>query len=224
MFSADIEKAGEGSNFGVVFMGDGRCPQGVLPNDIRFDLVLFSPPYPNNIDYTEVYKLENWFLGLIDDNDSFRHQRLQSMRSHSSVRFPDLYYSEQDGYKEIFDDVVNPMLDAIPKNRDELSRRRLIRGYFDDMLRTLVNNRNTLSESGHLVYVVGNSLHGTDGEYLLIAADLVITRLAEIAGLELESFNVARYLKRRKTYSRFLRESVVFLRKRGTILKGEARI
>ena len=113
------------------------------------------------------------------------------------------------------------MLDAIPKNRDELPRRRLIRGYFDDMLRTLVNNRNLLSESGYLVYVVGNSLHGTDGEYLLIAADLIITRLAEIAGLKLESFNVARYLKRRKIYSQFLRESVVFLRKERTTLKGK---
>lgn len=214
MFGADIEKVGEKSNFGVVFMGDGRCPQGVLPNDIKFDLIFFSPPYPNNIDYTEVYKLENWFLDLINDDNSFRHQRLKSMRSHNSLRFPDLYYAEQDGYREIFDDIVNPILDAVPKNREELPRKRLIKGYFDDMLKTLTNNKNMLSKGGYLVYVVGNSLHGTGGEYLLIAADLIITRLAEIAGLKVESFNVARYLKRRKIYSQFLRESVVFLRKK----------
>jgi DNA modification methylase len=31
-----------------------------------FDLILTSPPYPNNIDYSEVYKLELWLLGFID--------------------------------------------------------------------------------------------------------------------------------------------------------------
>jgi hypothetical protein len=48
-----------------VVRGDGRRVADLLPHmRDRCDLVLFSPPYLNNIDYTEVYKLEAWLLGL----------------------------------------------------------------------------------------------------------------------------------------------------------------
>ena len=42
----------------TVVQGDGRRPieAGVAANSV--DLIVTSPPYPNNIDYTEVYKLE----------------------------------------------------------------------------------------------------------------------------------------------------------------------
>jgi len=209
----DLDKPCEPSNLGIVYLGDGRHPQNVLPKNLKFDLIFFSPPYPNNIDYTEVYKLEAWFLDFINDESSFRNQRLRTLRSHTSLRFPELLYAGQDGYRENFDNIVNPILDAIPKNREESSRKRLIKGYFDDMLRTLENNKHLLSEDGYLIFVVGNSLHGTRGEHLLIAADLVIARLAEIVGFKVESFTIARHLKRRYLDSHYMRESVVFLKK-----------
>ncbi len=70
-----------------VLLGDGRDPTGLLPEGFMADLAVFSPPYPNNIDYTEVYKLENWFLRLIDSQATFRAQRLRTVRSHPSVHF-----------------------------------------------------------------------------------------------------------------------------------------
>jgi hypothetical protein len=43
----------------TVVAGDGRMPSSSLPaGSANFDLILTSPPYPNNIDYSEVYKLE----------------------------------------------------------------------------------------------------------------------------------------------------------------------
>lgn len=222
IMALDIEKPCDPSNLGIVYLGDGRYPQNVLSENLKFDLIFFSPPYPNNIDYTEVYKLETWFLDLINDESSFRNQRLRTLRSHTSLKFPDLLYASQDGYREHFDSIINPILDTIPKNREESSRKRLIKGYFDDMLMTLENNKKLLSEDGYLVFVVGNSLHGTRGEYLLIAADLVIARLAEIVGFKVESFDIARHLKRRRIDSHFMRESVVFLKKRkNSVVEGE---
>jgi hypothetical protein len=38
-----------------VVKGDGRRPDEVYKR--HFDIILFSPPYLNNIDYTEVYKI-----------------------------------------------------------------------------------------------------------------------------------------------------------------------
>lgn len=213
IIASDIENSCLSSNTGIVYLGDGRCPKEVLPKNIRFDLILFSPPYPNNLDYTEVYKLETWFLDFITNTSSFRSQRLRTMRSHTSLLFPEFFYAGENGYKEDFENIINPLVDAIPRNKSESQRRRLIRGYFDDMLRTLENHKQVLKNEGYLVFVVGNSLHGSRGEYLLIAADLVIARLAEIAGFKVECFIVARHLKRRRTYSPFLRESVVVMRK-----------
>ena len=211
--ACDFDEPYEQSNLGIVYLGDGRQPEKVLPNNLRFDLIFFSPPYPNNIDYTEVYKLEAWFLDFINDEISFRNQRLRTLRSHTSLRFPELLYAEQNGHSNSFNNIINPILDAIPRNREELSRKRLIKGYFDDMLRTLENNKNLLCEDGYLTFVVGNSLHGTRGEYLLIASDLIIARLAEIVGLKVESFTIARHLKRRRTDSRYMRESIITMRK-----------
>lgn len=59
---------------GSIVLGDGRTLTS-LPDE-TFDLVLFSPPYPNNIDYTEVYKLEAWLLEYITDTAGFMEQRL----------------------------------------------------------------------------------------------------------------------------------------------------
>jgi hypothetical protein len=210
---ADIRKPAPSSRVGHICIGDGRNPANTLPSGARFDLVLFSPPYPNNIDYTEVYKLEAWLLGFINSKASFQNQRFLTLRSHPSVHFPDLYRVNQNGYKKEFYALLNPVLNQIPQNESWLWRNRLVKGYFDDLLETLRNHRQLLADHGYLVFVVGNSLHGCREAPFLIAADLLLARLAEIAGYEVVSFVVARQLKRRGN-SPLMRESVVFLRKK----------
>jgi len=44
----------------IVSIGDARNIEGV--EDEKFDAVITSPPYLNNIDYTKVYSIENWFV------------------------------------------------------------------------------------------------------------------------------------------------------------------
>ena len=65
-----------------IILGDGRLPTkiGIQPETI--DLILTSPPYPNNIDYSEVYKLELWLLGFIQDSQQFLELRKSTFRSH----------------------------------------------------------------------------------------------------------------------------------------------
>ncbi len=197
---------------GQVQLGDGR-ELGYLPAGFLADLVLFSPPYPNNIDYTEVYKLEAWFLRFIENNEEFRRQRLLTVRSHPSIKFPDELFAHSNGYRGRFDATLLPLLESIPANEDRAWRRSLVQGYFDDMLRTLVSARSHLKDDGWLVYVVGNSLHGSGNDKFLIAADLIIARLAELVGYRVVEVRIARRPKRRAEALPFLRESVVFLRK-----------
>ena len=211
--ASDLENCSTSAGKGHVYLGDGRRPSEVLSAGAQFDLSLFSPPYPNNIDYTEVYKLEAWFLGFITDSNSFRRQRLLTLRSHPSIRFPDSYYARRNGYRKNFDDLLAPLLEEIPEDRGHTRRQRMIMGYFDDMLETLQNHRQLLAEHGRLVFVVGNSLHGCREHRFLVAADLIIARLAEMVGYEVESFVVARQLTRRSVDLPLMRESVVSLRK-----------
>ncbi len=200
---------------GGVINGDGVRMNAIDPSCTQFDLILFSPPYPNNIDYSEIYKLENWFLGFISDSAEFRQLRLSTVHSHPSIRRPNrLPDSELTNVEnKHLADLVSPLVEALPSDRYQCGRREVLEGYILDMYRTLCSARDRLSCDGRLVYVVGNSAHGRGDSQFVIAADLLIASAACLAGLEVERVQVARHLRRRSCASRFLRESVVFVHK-----------
>lgn len=196
---------------GAIALGDVRaCP---VDGPADSDLSLFSPPYPNNIDYTEVYKLEAWFLGLIRDKEDFRNRRIASLRSHGSLRWDDDYAFQLSAHAGEVERLVDPILKAIPAGRYKGARRQLILGYTDDMLTTLRIVEARLRPGGQMVCIVGNSLHGSGDAPLLVAADLIIARLSELAGLQVERLEVARIPTRRRHSSRFLRETAIFASK-----------
>lgn len=206
--------APHGLGVATVRRGDGRRPDDYLPLDDRIDVAVFSPPYLNNIDYTEVYKLEAWFLGFYETHDAFRQQRLETVRSHPSVRFPETYGASANGHSRDFDALIAPLLGAIPDDRYKAWRRPLFRGYFDDMLETLIRIHSRLQPDGLVVYVVGNSLHGSGDNQFIVAADLLMARLAEMAGFKVDEIVVGRRPGRRDG-GMLLRESLVALRPGG---------
>ncbi|WP_431935028.1 hypothetical protein [Micromonospora sp. RP3T] len=179
------------------------------------DLALFSPPYPNNIDYTEVYKLELWALGLVESSRDFAAQRRRTLRSHGSLKWLDEYAYQSGPFAAEIDKILDPILEAIPdSDRYTKYRKQLVMGYVDDMLRVVSEVYKALRPGGVMACVVGNSLHGKAGEQVLIAADLLIAHMAILAGLEVTHIEVARRPKRRIAHSKYLRESIVFARKR----------
>ncbi len=195
------------------FMGDGRRPidTGVEPGSI--DLVLTSPPYPNNIDYSEVYKLELWLLGFITDGESFLALRKATLRSHptsdldrGSEEF--LSWAEATHLRETF----APLLNKFDKS-EELWRKKLLLGYFDDMWISLQQQYKCLSKDGLCCLVVGNSLHGGKHAPYVIATDLLLAQMAKHMGFSVEAVMIARTMKRRLSGNHFLRESVVVLTK-----------
>lgn len=192
----------------------------ILKGDIRtrglgnvgpFDLCVFSPPYPNNIDYTELYKMEAWLLGLINEQSEFSAQRKRTLRSHGSLRWDELYTYESDPrLREPMEHLLTPVLAAIPEDRYKTARVQLVRGYCDDMLQTLLRVSDKMDTGGKFVCIVGNSLHGHPGRQVLVAADLLIARLAEMIGCSIELIDVARTPSRKRTPSPYMRESVIF--------------
>lgn len=196
-----------------VIGGDGRSLDGLgLAND-SVDLIVYSPPYLNNIDYTEVYKLELWFNGFVKDYDAFRGLRLKTFRSHPSVKFPET--ATLDGFPIVGKAQVlrELLLETLPDNKDHVWRERLFRAYFDDLLLSLTKQFRLLKPGALAVCVVGNSMHGNRAQPIVVATDLFVAALAELAGFEVVQLQVTRLLRRRDPGNGLMRETVVVLRK-----------
>lgn len=197
----------------ALFEDDARSIDRSLPVDFDADITVCSPPYPNNIDYTEVYKLEAWFLGSYNSNDDFRAQRHKTFRSHPSVVFDEPAPSEREGSRAWLENLIQPVVNAVPIGRYKLSRERLIRGYVEDITETLTGCYLRTKPGGWMAVIVGNSLHGGSEHSLLVAADLLIASAGESVGWEVDRIAVGRRPRRRGTEQALLRESMVLLRR-----------
>jgi hypothetical protein len=63
--------------------GDAR---ELIPIGRPFDMAVFSPPYPNSFDYTDVYNVELWVCGYLRNAQDNRKLRLSTMRSHVQLK------------------------------------------------------------------------------------------------------------------------------------------
>jgi SAM-dependent methyltransferase len=208
--------------------GDARDLAGVDRRGLRrhplpensAGLCVYSPPYLNCIDYTEVYKLELWLMGFVGDQRQFREVRLGTLRSHPSIRFPDRGY---------FDGLDHPVIEAVKDIEtvldEELAKPgmgAMVRGYFEDMLRVLREQHRILEPGGHAVCVVANSTFSRRSRHdedwaehwrLPVLTDVILARMASLAGFEHVEIWEARDLQPRNVRSGVARESLVVARK-----------
>lgn len=184
--------------------------QKIALADNYFDLVLYSPPYLNNFDYSEVYKLELWLMGFVSDYVSWRTLRLGTLRSHPSVRFTE---TEALKNNDLAAPIYNKLVEmgesiCIPKDKQEVLKRTIL-GYFDDMFLAFKEQFRVMKQGGVLCFVVANSRH----YYLPIATDVILAEISRCAGFEpLELFSI-RKRNGRTRQKDFLRETAVFLKK-----------
>ena len=201
------------SSIPQVLRGDGRMLSDCGVNDESVDLILTSPPYPNNIDYSEVYKLELWLMGFINDGAEFLRLRKSTFRSHPTASVPEpsrefLQHLEHGRLEKL----LNPLTQRARGSRQRW-RERLVTGYFSDLWASLESHYRCLRPGGFEVLVVGNSLHGRAGEAYLIPTDIGVAEIAACVGFHVERIVAARHLMRRLAGNHFLRESVVVLKK-----------
>jgi SAM-dependent methyltransferase len=188
--------------------------------DASAGLSVFSPPYLNCIDYTEVYKLELWLMGFISDQRQFREVRLGTLRSHPSIRFPDRGYF--DGLDDPAIEVVKQIEIVLDEELPKPGIGAMVRGYFEDMLRVLREQHRILEPGGHAVCVVANSTFSSrsrqDEDWaehwrLPVLTDVILARMASLAGFEHVEIWEARDLQPRNVRSGVARESLVVARK-----------
>ena len=203
----------ENVNHAITYLGDARDLRALGLKDRSFDLIVYSPPYLNNIDYTEVYKLEMWMLRFITSYGEFRAQREKTLRSHPSIRFEPTDWLDKADNASTAKALREALNDAWPEECKEW-RGRLVSGYMDDMLKCLQEQHRVAKDGAHIVCVVGNSLHLRAPYRVPIATDLLIAALAQSVGFKVEQIQAIRHLHRRDRQKRhFLRESLIFMQK-----------
>lgn len=148
---SDIARYGDRlCNDYILQRGDSRELVGKV-GDI--DLCVFSPPYPNSFDYTDVYNIELWVMGYLSDKDSNKLLRGKTLTSH--VQLHRVYEKKPSG-SVLLDDCLKGLVacraDLWNKNIPEM-----VGAYFSDMLKVIKGVWDNLSENGTMWLVVGDS-------------------------------------------------------------------
>ena len=194
-----------------VILGDARY----LPfSDNSFTALCYSPPYLNNIDYSEVYKLELWLRGDVVNQAQFYKLRLGTFRSHPSITFPRTSICDKLKSTAWIRRLKTALIAALPDDGFRAMRQALFSGYIDDMLLTLKEQYRVAAPGSPIVCVVGNSLHGgKDNPTVPVCSDLIISAAAKAVGLGVDHLQIARQLPRRDNKNGWLRETIVVMQK-----------
>lgn len=148
----------------IVKRGDAR---GTLARVEQADVAIFSPPYPNSFDYTDVYNLELWMLGYLKSGQDNRTLRHQTLRSHVQMKW-------RATQRVAASRVLEETLDALRRARTDLWNihiPEMIGYYFDDLTMIFAQLRRILAPGRHAVVAIGDSQYG--GIHVDVASILV---------------------------------------------------
>lgn len=194
----------------VVHLGDARQPDRCLsPGSV--DVVITSPPYPNEKDYTRATRLESVLLGFLDNKAKLQAVKHDLVRSNSRSVYRD---DSDDQWIQPYPQIVE-LARTIDQRREELGKTsgfsrlygQATRLYFGGMARHLANLRSVLRPGAQLAYVVGEQ-----ASYLQvhIPTGSLLAQIAQNLGYQLIAIDLFRTRRASKT-DVDLREEVVLL-------------
>lgn len=144
-------------------------------------LILTSPPYANRYDYTRTYSLELCFH-FVKNFEELKAIRFGILRSHIESKIQEDETPNHPVIEEVIEALSNKKLNN-PKIPD------MITTYFIDMEKVIREWSKVLANGAKVAMVVDNVRF--EGE--LIPVDLVLSEMAENAGLKVKEIVVARY-------------------------------
>ncbi len=180
-----------------------------LAKEKKYHGAIFSPPYPNCFDYTEVYKIEMWLGEFINDVKDLRPYRDIMIRSAVNCKFN---FEIENKNKDI--DLICEYLSTFNIWNERIPN--MIKGYFDDMTAVLRKLYNSLHKGGSVYIVVANSCYKS----VLIPTDALFCKIGELIGFSVIGIEEVRKIRASSQqmsadvgYLSNMRESIVKLRK-----------
>lgn len=187
MFADDIRNTSSvGRVSARIFRSDARFATDAPETFGKADLIVTSPPYPNNYDYADATRLEMTFWGEVqswgDLHQAVRRHLMRSCSQHSAAERLDL-----DAL--LSDPAIAPIASELAEACQSLAKIRLERGgkktyhtmvaaYFCDMAKTWNTLRSYAAKQADICFVIGDS--APYGVY--IPVEKWFSRLAEAAG------------------------------------------
>jgi hypothetical protein len=156
----------------TLLRGDSRK---LLPQVREADLVLFSPPYPNSFDYTDIYNVELWTMGYLSSSQGNRHLREHTLRSHVQIRRA---YDEAPESSKTLRQTLRSLCRQEGKLWN-LDIPGMVGSYFADLSDILQQCAKLITRRGQLACVVGDSRYAN----VLIPVATVLSELAPSLGL-----------------------------------------
>lgn len=167
------------------FLGDSRVNMHKVDKECA-DLIVFSPPYLNSFDYSDIYRPELFLAEYVADNIELREIRKHTLRSHVQYKWETHNKSNSIWAQKIAAEIDNRK-DYL-WNKDIPS---MVDDYFYDMERILEESYRIASKGAQLWFVVSTSAYAS----IEIPVDLILADIAIKQGWTLKSVNALRKLR-----------------------------
>jgi len=190
---------------------DARQLSAVLRTG-SIDVVICSPPYPNEKDYTRTTRLESVLLGFIQTKAELQQVKRGLVRSNTRTVYKwdddDRFVAQHAEIQRIADDIEARRIELGKTSGFERMYSRVTKLYFGGMARHLSDLRSILKPGANLAYVVGDQ-----ASYLrvMIRTGQLLAQIAEDLGYEVVSIDLFRTRLATATREQ-LREEVLVLR------------
>lgn len=162
----------------TLLRGDARK---LTPRSGNYDLAVFSPPYPNSFDYTDVYNVELWVCGYLTCRADNRTLRMSTLRSH--VQIARSFEAPELGSRTL--KCVEEKLHSVSEELWNRHIPSMVSAYFADMCIVIQNLREALVPGGRAYMVVGDSRYaGVHVPVATILNELALDRGFTVAGEE----------------------------------------
>ena len=168
-----------------VLVGDSRK---TLSRVHHADIALFSPPYPNSFDYTDVYNVELWMLNYLTSLAENRVLRQATLRSHVQTKWGK---AQQEAFHSA--ELVR-VIEGLNDNLDRLWDKNIpnmITAYFVDLYDIFLHLKRILPLGHDAVLAVGDSRYAD----VLIDMSKVLPEVVRPLGFEVESQNAIRSMR-----------------------------
>jgi hypothetical protein len=151
------------------------------------DAAIFSPPYPNSFDYTDIYNIELWVLGYLNSARANQALRQATLRSHVQCTF-------EDAQGLLTSPTLRKTVKRLERVRSNLWDPRIpemVAGYFADLSALLTSLRTVVRPGGSTFVVVGDSCY----RGIPVRVADILAELSEEAGFVVRSSHVLRKLR-----------------------------
>lgn len=168
-----------------ILQGDARKLLQSSERD-AVDLIIFSPPYLNSFDYSDIYRPELFLGKFVKDNEELMKIRKQTLRSHVQCSWDKKDNSTSPWVTGIVQKLTDKQNDLWNTNIPQM-----VSSYFYDMEEVLRQSYRVAKHHSQLWFVVSTSAYSG----IEIPVDLILADIATTHGWKLDSVNALRSLR-----------------------------